>query len=274
MSCIHTRVFLSLAAAISMFGVTGCATLANSPTTQVLVSSEPAGASVHVNDIAVGATPLILTLRRRNTNAIGVVSEGYAPAKVELFQGSSTPLLVGNALLFHPAIAIAGLAVDLALGSHRTLNPSVNVVRLTPIGTSRPAPSLTQPTWPPVPVGSTVRLQEGTNGTTVIGVVTAFASDTLLLRDRNSSVLRVHRTGISSFEIGMGRARASSTVMGGAVGALTGCAAGYVVVRTASSRDRHTNGMLGCMILGIPAGTAAGAVVGMLRGRNSWQRVY
>ena len=64
---------------------TGCATVAHGVRQEVVVTSEPLGAAVFINDVPVGATPKRLSLRRGESNlVVRFEKQGFASQRIAL----------------------------------------------------------------------------------------------------------------------------------------------------------------------------------------------
>lgn len=64
---------------------TGCATVAHGVRQEVVVTSEPLGAAVFINDVPVGITPVRVSLRRRERNVVvRFEKDGFATGRVTL----------------------------------------------------------------------------------------------------------------------------------------------------------------------------------------------
>jgi len=121
-----------LAAAVTL---SGCASIQSGTTQQVKVSSNPAGATVYIavkkdgvvsNKVAVGVTPLTVTLSRKH-GALFVEKEGYAPTEVALTT-KMNPWMWGNILLTSPL----STSIDTSTGASREYDPGEYMVDLQP----------------------------------------------------------------------------------------------------------------------------------------------
>jgi hypothetical protein len=76
---------------VAVFGVflSGCATLINSPTQSVLITSDPAEAKVVIDDRVHLKTPGMVRLSRKATHMVVFQKEGYKPEVVRMTRGPS-----------------------------------------------------------------------------------------------------------------------------------------------------------------------------------------
>jgi hypothetical protein len=96
-----------------------CATITRRAEQRIPVTSAPAGATVSVNGVKQGVTPLELRLSREGKiNAIRIESPGYNPFEIRLKRQLSGLPVVGNLIL--------GAAGGLVLGSLLYLRPDVS----------------------------------------------------------------------------------------------------------------------------------------------------
>lgn len=98
--------------------LTGCGTIMQGSTQQIGISSVPTSAQVTVNGAQRGTTPLVLDLKRKDTQLITVSLEGYAPYEIPLTR-SVSGWVWGN-LVFG---GLPGLAVDAITGGLYKLTP-------------------------------------------------------------------------------------------------------------------------------------------------------
>jgi hypothetical protein len=130
------RLSQTLAAAAIVVAVSGCASIQSGSTQQVKVSSNPAGATVYValkkdgvvtNKVAVGVTPLTVTLSRKH-GALFVEKENYVAAEVPLTT-KMNPWMWGNILLTSPL----STSIDTSTGASREYDPGEYMVDLQPV---------------------------------------------------------------------------------------------------------------------------------------------
>lgn len=106
----------------------GCATIMHGRSQDVLVTSQPQGATVKIDGAVKGVTPTKLTLRRNQDYILSIEKEGYAPAERTLKSGLSG-WTFGNILLG----GIVGGVIDLAAGGAWKLSEDNIQVLLTPV---------------------------------------------------------------------------------------------------------------------------------------------
>lgn len=80
------------------YELTGCATLVKGTTQPVTFNSNPEGASVKVNGVEVGKTPVTVVLKKQGWKNVVISKEGYASATLPL-TNSMDPWFLGNILL-------------------------------------------------------------------------------------------------------------------------------------------------------------------------------
>lgn len=124
---IHPGLVL-LAALLSALFSSGCATVTRGTTEQLMVQSEPSGASVRVSNGFTGITPVSFTVPRKGDLIVTITKEGYEPVEVSVpskLAGAGTAGFLGNALIG----GVIGGGVDIATGA--TLSHEPNPVKVT-----------------------------------------------------------------------------------------------------------------------------------------------
>ncbi|MDQ1832694.1 hypothetical protein [Massilia scottii] len=133
-----TPAFAMVAAALAL---SGCASMHSGTTQQVKVSSNPVGATVYTavkttdsqgnesvtNKVAVGVTPLTVTLSRKH-GALYVEKAGFAPTEVALTT-KMNPWMWGNILLTSPL----STSIDTSTGASREYDPGEYMIDLQPV---------------------------------------------------------------------------------------------------------------------------------------------
>jgi uncharacterized protein YceK len=123
----------TIAIAATALALSGCASIQSGTTQHVKVSSNPAGATVYValkkdgvvsNKVAVGVTPLTVTLSRKH-GALFVEKEGYVATEVPLTT-KMNPWMWGNILLTSPL----STSIDTSTGASREYDPGEYMVDL------------------------------------------------------------------------------------------------------------------------------------------------
>jgi len=104
---------ISLLAAI---GLAGCSTFVKGTRQEVVVTSNPTGASVFVNNQSFGQTPAVVTLKRTGGYTILLELAGYEPYEIELNRGTN--------ILFWVNIPVLGQVVDALSGAMYELTPA------------------------------------------------------------------------------------------------------------------------------------------------------
>jgi hypothetical protein len=107
--------------------LTGCATVLKGPDQEVPVASDPSRASVFVDGVRHGTTPMKLNLRRKNSYVVTLELQGYESESVTL-NPSIGGAVAGNII----AGGLIGWGVDASTGSQYNLHPDSINVRLRP----------------------------------------------------------------------------------------------------------------------------------------------
>lgn len=120
----HLLVF---AAAILL---SACGLVINGTTQNIAINSSPAGATVKVNQMKVGQTPMNYTFNKDQINLVTIEKDGYSPAFVTVNRKIS-PWIVANVCI--PPWILGGLigaGADLITGGAYNLSPDVIQVEL------------------------------------------------------------------------------------------------------------------------------------------------
>jgi uncharacterized protein YceK len=122
----------------------GCATLLQGTTQQIMVSSTPAGATVVVDGSMRFTTPAALDLARKESHKLEINLDGYHPEIVNLRSVSSN-MAAGNIV----AGGLIGFAVDYSNGAAFRLVPELVKVNLRPIEVVSQDPPAASPVTTP-----------------------------------------------------------------------------------------------------------------------------
>ena len=98
--------------------ITGCATLMNGPKQKVGISSTPSGASVSVDGVSFGKTPVAANLNRNDDHIVIIKMDGYEPYETMLTKKVSG-WVWGNILIG----GLIGLVIDALSGGLYQLTP-------------------------------------------------------------------------------------------------------------------------------------------------------
>lgn len=109
-------------------GMSGCSTIINGTTQDVSVSSDPPGARVTADGNAVGVTPVLLELKRKDNHIITVSMDGFHTEQIAVTKVLSGAV-AGNIL----AGGLIGWGVDAASGAQYKLKPDTIAVQLRPL---------------------------------------------------------------------------------------------------------------------------------------------
>ncbi len=114
-----------------LLSLSGCATIMTGGSNRpVRVQSEPAGASVYLNDAFQGKTPLTLSVARRDRHRLRIERDGFASYSREITPAFN-PAVFGNILIG----GLIGTGVDIVSGAIVTPNPgTVRLYLLPPEG--------------------------------------------------------------------------------------------------------------------------------------------
>ncbi len=100
-----------------------CATIISGAKQNVQISSSPSQATVIIDSIEVGKTPLKTKLKRKHNHIVRLELEGYEPYEIEL-KRKFNAWIIANAFIG----GAIGVIVDLSTGSFYYLSPKeVNV---------------------------------------------------------------------------------------------------------------------------------------------------
>lgn len=118
---------ISIGGVLLMAALTaGCATITKSESQPVAFSSEPQGATVSINGVPSGITPVtIMVTRKYGDQTCAIARDGYQTEQFKL-QKHVAGMTFGN-IIFCPAVAIIGVGVDVATGKATNYQESVQV---------------------------------------------------------------------------------------------------------------------------------------------------
>ncbi|MSR77647.1 MAG: PEGA domain-containing protein [Candidatus Omnitrophica bacterium] len=109
---------------VLLAGHTGCASIVSGKQEDVTIHSEPAGAEVYVDDLKIGTTPMIASLKRKKHHTVKFKKEGYQEELRTTGRGFNW-WFTGNLILG----GIIGIIVDFATGAVYKVKPQeVNVL--------------------------------------------------------------------------------------------------------------------------------------------------
>ena len=118
----NTALLLILSLASALLSP-GCATLTRSKMQRIPVTSSPAGATVIVNGVEKGATPLEIRLPRKGKGqVIRIESPGYNPVEISVERKFSTAMLLGDVALG----AALGFGVVVLVGAYSSSGNNVD----------------------------------------------------------------------------------------------------------------------------------------------------
>jgi uncharacterized protein YceK len=105
-------------AGTAVFVMSGCATVVHGTRQDVGISSTPTGASVTIDNLQSGTTPVFAKLRRRENHVVRIALPGYQPTDLTL-TSSVSGWVWGNIAIG----GLIGLAVDAISGGMYKLSP-------------------------------------------------------------------------------------------------------------------------------------------------------
>jgi hypothetical protein len=101
----------------------GCASIVSGKSADLTVHSNPGSASVYIDDMPIGKTPLVTDVKRKKEHEIKITKEGYEEYVITTKRGCNWWILGDFALL-----SILGLIIDLATGAAYSVKPDeINV---------------------------------------------------------------------------------------------------------------------------------------------------
>jgi hypothetical protein len=105
----------------------GCATIFSAGPDQVPINTNPQGATVFVDNVPVGQTPLLVSLdRTRNSGVLRIELPGYAP--VMIMRSKS----INGWFWVNLCVGILGIVIDLATGNYQGFDDTPIAIGLTP----------------------------------------------------------------------------------------------------------------------------------------------
>jgi len=124
----------------------GCGTIINGRSQDVLVTSVPSGATAKVGDVQV-VTPGTVTLKRKDTHTVVFTKEGF-PERQTSLESTGSWWLLGNVLFG----GLVGLIIDVATGGGYKIVPSnLEMDLATGVVKERPDASVAMAAVPPAP---------------------------------------------------------------------------------------------------------------------------
>lgn len=115
----RSKVAVPLVVALVMtLGIAACASIIHGSSQKLNIASDPPGASVAVDDEAVGVTPVVAKLLRRDPHTITVKLDGYQPFRIRT-ERHTDGWVWGN-LVFG---GILGVVIDFSNGAAYKLTP-------------------------------------------------------------------------------------------------------------------------------------------------------
>jgi len=110
---------------VCVFSLGGCATVFSGNTSKVTINSDPGEATVKIDGVERGKTPLTLSLSKKDSYVVEISKEGY---KSEIANISNR--IDGGWVALDILTGFTPALVDLITGSWYSLNPSTIAVTL------------------------------------------------------------------------------------------------------------------------------------------------
>ncbi len=122
------RITLLLAVLFVCFAFSSCATILSSDTETVAFVTDPKGATVSIDGINLGVTPVALNLSTESPHIVQIEKDGYNPVTVQL----EKKIKWGWQILDLVTTGFIGNAVDLVTGYGYSLEPNQVSLKLVP----------------------------------------------------------------------------------------------------------------------------------------------
>jgi hypothetical protein len=136
-----------LVTALISSGSSGCATIFSAGPDQVPINTNPQGATVFVDNVPVGQTPLLVSLdRTRNTGVLRIELPGFAPVIITRSKS------INGWFWANLCVGIVGIVIDLATGNVQGFDDAPIAIGLTPAYAPDSGPG-GPPGYPPAPGG-------------------------------------------------------------------------------------------------------------------------
>ncbi|NLN59886.1 MAG: PEGA domain-containing protein [Deltaproteobacteria bacterium] len=122
----NSRLSLFCILSLLVLLLSGCATMIRGASQEISIASNPSGASVKINGMPKGSTPVMIMLPRGDNQFVRIESPGYEPYEIVL-ENYFRPYALSNLLLF-PFMPV-GVIIDKVNRVDYTYTPSsINAV--------------------------------------------------------------------------------------------------------------------------------------------------
>lgn len=264
--------------AVAVVLVHGCATLTSGTTQRIVVTSSPSGATVMLDSVVIGVTPVSAEIPRKSPRILTVTHPRAAAETLAVYPTETESAFYWNllwgpyALIFMPLDVVTGasrafpqsqLHVDLA--RRDSVTGSDSIASTADAGAADAAP------WLDLPWGSRVRVRTGGGQPPVVGRFMGLLGDTLVVEtDRTRPAARRLRSDVRSVDVSAGANRIRGALRGAGFGAI----AGFGVFALLGLADGGGFAVFLGMI-GAAYGAPLGAAFGLLAlPSDDWSRVY
>ena len=121
------KALIFISGIVMVFVLSGCATVFSGSQDKISVYSEPEGAEVKVDGVAVANTPAVLSLSKKTSHMITISAESYRPEYFTVENSLGAGWLVLDVLT-----GVVPVIADAATGNWNHLSPDTISVRLIP----------------------------------------------------------------------------------------------------------------------------------------------
>jgi hypothetical protein len=124
----------------------GCATIMAGGPDQVPIQTNPPGATVYVNGVAVGQTPIVVSLNRStDVSDIRIMAAGFQPVEMQRYKE------INGWFWANLCWGVVPMIIDVATGDMKRFDDTPIAIGLTPGGDGSMTPGMGYPPGPPPP---------------------------------------------------------------------------------------------------------------------------
>jgi len=172
--------------------VTSCATIFSGTTQNVRISSNPPSATIFIDEVEAGQTPLVLKLKRNRVHFVKMKLDGYPTYQTRLTQKFNA-WCFGNVFIG----GVIGMVVDISTGAMYNLSPGVINVSMDNGSTDELPLKTVQKTTPKVEhtkdqlnVGDNVKFYSFRFNSNINGVVKEIKGDAIMIEYESFGVMK------------------------------------------------------------------------------------